>query len=308
MAKHRLIYLAVLLGNCIFYLIYGQWLSWLILIAVAALPWFSLAVSLPAMLLFHIAPEGRKILHMGEDADFFLLGRCRYPAPPFRGWPMLRSCQTGETISYADCRDTITAHCGGFTVTAEKVRIYDYLGLFSMPVWKKEGKTILVYPHPIPLSLPEDLRRQSSLRWKPKNGGFAENHELRLYRPGDPANQVHWKLSVKTGSLILREPVEPTRKDRWLTMNLSGTEEERDRKFGRLLWLGKRLLDQNMPFSLCCLTGNGTMNFSVSEEAQLRSTVEQLLCQPVTTGDLRESLAQSPGQYHIGGAPDEDGA
>ena len=308
MAKHRLIYLAALLGSCIFYLVYGQWLSWLILIAVAVLPWFSLAVSLPAMLLFHIAPEGRKILHMGEDADFLLLGRCRYPAPPFRGWLMLRSCQTGETISYADCRDAITTHCGGFTVTAEKVRIYDYLGLFSMPVWKKEGKTILVYPHPIPLSLPEDLRRQSSLRWKPKNGGFAENHELRLYRPGDPANQVHWKLSVKTGSLILREPVEPTRKDRWLTMNLRGTEEERDRKFGRLLWLGKRLLDQNMPFSLCCLTGNGTMNFCVSEESQLHSAMEQLLCQPVTTGDLRESLAQSPGQYHIGGAPDENGA
>ena len=308
MAKHRLIYLAALLGCCIFYLVYGQWLSWLILIAVAVLPWFSLAVSLPAMLLFHIAPEGRKILHMGEDADFLLLGRCRYPAPPFRGWLMLRSCQTDETISYADCRDAITTHCGGFTVTAEKVRIYDYLGLFSMPVWKKEGKTILVYPHPIPLSLPEDLRRQSSLRWKPKNGGFAENHELRLYRPGDPANQVHWKLSVKTGSLILREPVEPTRKDRWLTMNLRGTEEERDRKFGRLLWLGKRLLDQNMPFSLCCLTGNGTMNFSVAEESQLHSVMEQLLCQPVTTGDLRESLAQSPGQYHIGGAPDENGA
>ena len=268
MVKTRLIYLAALLGSCIFYLVYGQWLSWLILIAVTSLPWFSLAVSLPAMFLFHITPDGQEVLHMGGDAEFLLLGQCRYPLPPFRGWLMLRNLQTGEILSYADSRNAITTHCGGFRMTAEKVRIYDYLGLFSMPVRKKEGKTILVYPHPTPLSLPEDLRRQSSLRWKPKHGGFAENQELRLYRPGDPMNQVHWKLSAKTGSLILRESVEPTRKDRWLTMNLRGSAEELDRKFGRLLWLGKRLLDQNLPFTLHCLTGNGRLTFPVAEEAE----------------------------------------
>ena len=308
MGKRRLLYLAVLAGSCLFYLVYGQWLSWLVLIAVAALPWFSLVVSLPAMLRFHITSEGPETLEMGKKANLLLLGRCRYPMPPFRGWLMLQNTQTGETLSYADRRKEITAHCGGFTVTAEKVRIFDYLGLFSLPVWKRESKTLLVYPQPMPLSLPEDLRRQSSLRWKPKPAGFAENHELRLYRPGDAMNQVHWKLSTKTGNLILREAVEPAQKDRWLTMNLRGTAEERDRKFGRLLWLGKRLLDQNLPFSLCCLTGNGKLTFSIAEQADLQQAVDCLLCQPMTTGDLRESLTQSPGQYHIGGEPDEMGA
>ena len=119
-------------------------------------------------------------------------------------------------------------------------------------------------------------------------------------------NQVHWKLSVKTGDLILREGVAPNKQDAYLTMNLRGTPEERDRKFGRLRWLGTRLLEQKIPFSLCCLTGNGLLTFPVTEEGDLQKAVDHLLCQPVTGEDLRRTLPQTLWQYHIGGMPDEN--
>ena len=72
MAVRRLIYLAAL-GLCfVFYIAYGQWLSWLILVAVLALPWFSLLLSLPAMLRFRASPSGPCTLSLGEEGE---LGR-----------------------------------------------------------------------------------------------------------------------------------------------------------------------------------------------------------------------------------------
>ena len=57
-----------------------------------------------------------------------------------------------------------------------------------------------------------DLDRYIARAWKPKSGGVCRrNHELRLYRPGDSLNQVHWKLTAKTGKWMIRQPMEPQR-------------------------------------------------------------------------------------------------
>lgn len=307
MTGRRILYLATLLGCGIFYIAYGQWLAWFLLVTVVILPWFSLLLSLPAMLSFRIRPAGDEILEMGDDAELWLLGSCRWPMPPFRGHLMLQPHLSGQVSRYQEASESITSHCGGILVTARKVRIFDYLGLFSIPVWKKEETTILVRPHPVPVALPDDLHRHISLRWKPKyGGGFAENHELRLYQPGDSFNQVHWKLTAKTGTLILREPVEPVQGLVLLTMDLDGTADELDRKFGRLLWLGNRLLEQELPFELHALTGEGAMTFSVSDTAGLQKAIDTLLCcGTVREGSLREQRNAAAWHCHIGGAPDE---
>lgn len=307
MAGRRALYLAALFGCGIFYIAYGQWLAWFLLVTVVILPWFSLALSLPAMLSFRVCPAGEEILEMGDDAELWLLGSCVLPMPPFRGRLMLRRHLSGQLLRYQEDAEPITSHCGGITVTAQKVRIYDYLGLFSMPVWKTEEKRLLVRPKPLPVALPEDLHRYISLRWKPKyGGGFAENHELRLYRPGDNLNQVHWKLTAKTGTLIFREAVEPVQGQVLLTMDLTGTAEELDRKFGRLLWLGQTLLAREIPFALRALTGEGPLTFSVTDTAALQKDIDTLLCcSAAREGSLQEQGSLAAWHCHIGGAPDE---
>lgn len=307
MAGRRLLYLAILIGCGIFYIAYGQWLAWFLLVTVVLLPWFSLLLSLPAMLNFQVCPAGEAFLEMGDSAELWLLGSCRWPMPPFRGHLVLHRHFSGQSFRYREDLESITAHCGGITVTAQKVRICDYLGLFSMPVWKKESKTILIRPRPVPAALPENLHRHISLHWKPKHGGgFAENHELRLYHPGDSLNQVHWKLTAKTGTLILREPVEPVQGQVLLTMHLRGTPEELDRKFGRLLWLGQYLLKQEIPFELRVLTGEGVMSFSADDDAALQKAIDALLCcSAARDGSLDEQGGAAAWHCHIGGAPDE---
>ena len=69
MAGRRIIYLASLLGCLVFYYFYREWLSWLFLMTVGALPWFSLLVSLPAIFTArgHLDLPGD--LQIGEDCQ-----------------------------------------------------------------------------------------------------------------------------------------------------------------------------------------------------------------------------------------------
>lgn len=144
-----------------------------------------------------------------------------------------------------------------------------------------------------------------SQSWKPKpGGGFAENHEMRQYRPGDSMNQVHWKLTAKTGKLMVREAMEPVRHRLLLTMEVQGSGLELDIKTGKLLWLGQYLLDRGLPFDIRALTGDGVADYSVQTRRELEKAVEHLLCQrPAPKGETYS--AGERWSFHIGGGTDE---
>ena len=306
MAGRRFLYLILLGFSFVFYIAYGQWLSWVVLITVAMVPWLSLALSLPAIFRFRVAPAGMQWVQQGEECTLWLMGSCAFPMPPFHGQLRLRRLMTGESWRYREPKGLSTDHCGGIQVTAEKVRICDYLGLFAFPVGRREAMNVLIRPTPLEVKAPEDLQRCIARAWKPKfGGGYAENHELRLYRPGDSLNQVHWKLSAKTGKLILREPMEPRLGLVLLTLNLQGSPAETDRILGRLLWLGNYILEQGLAYEIRALTGEGILTFSVRDGEDLRRAVDTLLCTPLAReGDLREQTFAAAWQYHIGGEED----
>lgn len=303
MAGKRLLYLTVLGGCFVFYIAYGQWLAWILLLTVLGLPWFSLLLSFPAIFRFRAAPSGPDSVHMGETAELWLMGSSRFPVPPFRGKLKLKNCITGKQWFYQESGDFPTDHCGGFAVTAESVRVCDYLGLFSFPVRRADPKFILIPPAPVTMG--QEYQCIAGC-FRPGSGGYTEDHELRFYRPGDRLNRIHWKLSARTGSLILREPVQPQPGLVVVTLNHRGTGVETDRKLGRLLWLGRYLLDQGIRFEIRVLTGDGVLAFSVSCEQDLQKTVDTLLCsRAAEAGDLRDREFRASWHWHIGGEPDE---
>ena len=291
----------------VFYIFYQEWVAWLVLLAVIGLPWLSLAVSLPAMLTYRLEPEAPARLKAGQSGRIRIHGKCAMPHPPVKTKIRLTRPITGESWTVAVGEKLPTEHCG--TLIAEPVRpgVFDYLGLFRMKPRKVGTTTTLVLPEPVKLEVPPDLSRYLARSWRPKpGGGFSENHELRLYRPGDSLNQVHWKLSAKTGKLILREPMEPERGLMLLTMDIRGSAQELDRKFGRLLWLGNYLLEQNVRFEVRAMTGKGLESRPVANEAELNKAVEQLLgSERAESGSVREHSFVASWQYHIGGGPDE---
>lgn len=304
MPGRRLIYLTVLVGCVGFYIAYQEWLAWFILVLVLALPWFSFLLSLPAMLRFRAEPVGPAAVRQGLRTEVRLLGWCALPVPPFQGKLRLLRLTTGEQWRRKTHLPLPTEHCGGLRATPEKTRVYDYLGLIGLPVKKTLTKTLIVRPVPVKIPDLPDIQRYLARAWRPKlGGGFAENHELRLYRPGDSLNQVHWKLTAKTGKLILREPMEPDRGLVLVTMNLRGIPEELDRKFGRLLWLGNYLLEKGLHFETRVMTGGGILTFRITGESGLTEMLDTLLCaDPAPEGDLRLMDYRASWRYHVSGA------
>lgn len=302
MAERRILYLAVLALCLVFYWAYQEWLSWLLLMGVVWLPWLSLILSLPSMVTCSAKVCGPAAIVVGQELRISYAGASRLPLASLKGHMVASSRLTGYRRRLKSAQTLEDVHCGAYEIAFQKLWVYDYLGLFRLRVRKVEGMTVLVRPKQIPAETPPDTNRYLVNAWRPKSGGgFAENHELRLYRPGDSLRQIHWKLSAKTGKLIFREPMEALRGVALLTMELRGTPAELDKKLGRLLWMSNYLLGKEIPHRIQCLTGNGVESFCVSTPSELQDAIDALLAAAPAGADAETEYVAASWQYHIGG-------
>lgn len=302
MAVRRSIYLLSVAGGLVFYWAYREWLSWLILVLLLALPWFSLLVSLPAMLTSRGSIRAPRAVKVGTDAEVRWNGHSRFPLPPLEGKLLVRSSITGRTMKLRSGDLLPTSHCHQLEISLHRPKCCDYLGLIGLPIRKKSTAAVLVRPRPVALENPPDMSRYQVSAWRPKpGGGFSENHELRLYRPGDNLRQVHWKLSAKTGKLIVREPMEAILNRTVLTMELRGEPELLDRKLGQLLWMSRYLLQCELPHCIHVLTGTGMVSWQVLREGDENRALDELLQLPAAAPEAMPQYMRANWRYHIGG-------
>lgn len=297
----RFLYLAALMGCGLWYLTFGQWLAWMLLLGLLALPVLSLALSIPAILDFRLAPVGPGEMTVGEKGELLLMGSCGKPMPPFRGKIRVRNLRTGEKLPCRQDQSFAPAHCGGFELTVEKGRVMDYLGIFSFPVRKKQSTRLLVRPLPVPEESLPQLFSHPPVCWKASQNRLGENYELRPYRPGDSLNSVHWKLSAKTGSLTVREAMEPLRQTACVTLSLAGTPEQLDDRLGKLLWIGNTLLEAEMDVVVLAAAAGGTARFAVTDGPSLMDAVDALLCLPAPTEPGLPEPVGNAWHYAMGG-------
>lgn len=261
-----------------FFWAYREWLSGLLLAFLLGLPWLSLLLSIPAVLLSRVELRCPDRLSLGQEAQARLSVFCPLPAPELIGRLRLRTVYTGKTRKLSDGGVLPTDHCGVLELPGQRLWAVDYLGLFRLPLKKLPPRRIPVGPIPVAPEKEPDLSRFLCGAMRPKSGGgYSENHELRLYRPGDSLRQIHWKLSAKTGKLILREPMEITSGGALVTLELTGTPEVLDNKLGRLLWISSYLLEHGVPHKICCLTGSGMLCLAVTDARQLSEAMDALL-------------------------------
>jgi uncharacterized protein (DUF58 family) len=306
MVKRWAYYLAVLAGCLIFYFAYRQWMAWIVLIGVALLPLLSLALSLPAMLWARWRLDMPEAVTQGAELPLNLWLDCPLPPPRWQIPVLAKHSLTRKEWLLQPGLDCPTEHCGALDCSFRRGWVYDYMGLFRMPKKAPAAFRLWIRPKAVrPLQMP-DPEKDLAVFWKPKpGGGFSENHELRLYRPGDSLRQIHWKLSGKTGQLIFREAMEISNRRLVLWLLHGGSPEELDRKLGRLLWVCNRLLEQKETVQVRCLTKTGTRIFQVDNERALDEMMKSLLCSPVTEGDSVPELGLGYLHCHIGGEPDE---
>lgn len=297
----RLCYAAALIGCLAFYAAYQEWFSTLLLWTVVLLPLVSLCAGLPSICRFELQLTCQSYVDIGDTLEVSVSADT---ALPYRVKLRLRRPITGEEWRFGDRASLVMDHCGAIAVSVRRAVVYDPLGLIGIPVRLSDTLFAVVMPTPLETALPAELDNIVAVSWRPKaGGGYSEYHEMRDYRPGDSLKHIHWKLTAKRGEPILREPMQPEL--RWLlTMDVSGTPDELDRKFGRLLFLGRELLRRSLPFDIAAMTEKGLLRSSVAAADDLDGAIEELLCvSPTASMTVRDHRFSAFRQHEIGGDP-----
>ena len=261
MWKQRLIYFSVLTGAAFFLILYPLWFSWYLMVALLLAALFDVVLSLPGMLSGSISFAAPEVIEQGEDAALVLKMAERkhfilsyFPAlcVKLRVISICEGCINKRhyvIASRSERRYEVkvdTSHGGVTVYKTKRVWIVSLLGLFCIPVNCVERAVVLVLSPPAKPPFTLALPQGTILRPK-SGGGFSDEHDLRLFRHGDNLRNVHWKVSAKLGSLIVREPLTPLTQSRLILVSKWNTGEQRDVVLGRLRWISEYLCYWKLP-------------------------------------------------------------
>lgn len=149
-----------------------------------------------------------------------------------------------------------SAYCGSLLICFQFNTIEDRFGLFRFPLPKpvKIEKRVIVRPELQPVSLPGREGNESGVDGYGVITGHGTDPSawsgIREYVPGDPVRQIHWKLSVKTDRMLIRELEGETSEGLllWLETSLTKTDPAAmDHAAEGLLSLSHSLCLENVP-------------------------------------------------------------
>ena len=256
MWSRRIIYSFALAGVAVFAVLYPFWFSWYLFVLMITLAGFDFLFSLPGMLKRKIVFSAPKVLKHNEDGTIVIttITEKRYPARCIKallkvsgdGFKIRRrfilSPEHGSRFEVA----VDTSRSGVTIFNTGHIWTVSIIGLFCLPVKVNCKAAVLILPEPVKPPHTVALPRGVILRPKP-GGGFSEDYDLRSYRKGDPIRSVHWKVSAKFDSLIIREALVPPAHSRLIHVEFWNGAKERDLILGRLLWVSAFLLKWDLP-------------------------------------------------------------
>ncbi|MBQ8400491.1 MAG: hypothetical protein IJX14_01040, partial [Clostridia bacterium] len=123
MAGRRIGYTLALAGCLVFYIAYQMWFSWILLLTMLLLPWFSLLLSIRAMLGVKMKLNAPERIRHGAKADVRLEVHSPGVRPPLRGRIRVTRPNTGESWVLRSGDSLPTAHCGGLAIRTERAKI-----------------------------------------------------------------------------------------------------------------------------------------------------------------------------------------
>lgn len=153
-------------------------------------------------------------------------------------------------------------NCGELTVRCLRAGIRDHLDLFNRKIENFPTVKTVIYPQNVHI----DVLLNANTAGSPRDGGPTQNRrgndpsevfDLREYVPGDDIRAIHWKLSVKTDSLVLRQPGAPTYYDLLLLPDIGlmqgGEASDRTERSAAIAYGAGALRDLVRQGIRCCL-------------------------------------------------------
>ena len=259
MVKRRIIYIFSLACAASFYVLYPYWFSgYLFAVMVLVVP-FDFIISLPGMISRRVALAAPGMLEQGAEGKLVITTHQSkpYPAMCIKFWLREKNDDntTGRNVVCDAERGSVrelmidTSRSGVTIFELKRISTVSLIGLFSIPVTINRRVSVLILPAPVRPPHVAALPRGVIFRPKP-GGGFSEDYDLRPYRQGDQIRSIHWKISAKLDSLIVREPLVPPPHSRLVHAADWSGSGGRDLILGRLRWISDYLLKWEMPYYL----------------------------------------------------------
>ena len=263
---------------------FGPYLFW----TVVSAPIVFFLLSLPSMLSLRLTISAPARVYSRSESDYLLQFSNPRKAPVQR--IVIRfeidNIFNGEhyTRKYtyrqiADDRFLIplpTDYCGELRCRVVSVTCFDLLDLFCIKKACDSFFSCVVMPLPAECSNP--LQIESHLKspavFIPKyGGGYSEEHDLREYHSGDPINSIHWKLSSKTDTTIVREPLIPENDTVYIVLSRVG---EQDIGLNVLFWLSGQLLELGVSHVIV-----SSVFHSVEDDSDRKDALAEILSIPM---------------------------
>ena len=158
---------------------------------------------------------------------------------------------------------------GEVQITAERRGVVDHVtfelaagGPLGLVWWRARGRVTLANPievGPVPLeptALP--VAAAGGAGGDPRAGaGLDVVRSVREYVPGDPARLVHWPLSARHGSLVVKELDDPASRRFVILVDLRGDGDGAERAAERAAGLAGRALREGLVVSMATAERSG---------------------------------------------------
>lgn len=202
--------------------------------------------------------------------------------------------------------------CGELHISCEKAWILDLLNLYKIPVTGFREKIVTIYPHRANIradvsGLTIGAPKADSTMQNRKGNDPSEIFDVREYVPGDDVRYIHWKLSSKTESLILKQTSDPSNYNIVILPDFGQKRngealktEEINRILSIGMSIGEQLVQQEVEFHMAIPTEQGLQLFEIRSISMFRAFLPQwfgMKVQEETGGGLQYFLVEHMDQY-----------
>jgi hypothetical protein len=224
MLKYRIQYLILFISILGLYIFTNQYFIFILLLFFSTFPVFSFILLILSCKRITVDFEIPHEIKKSEAAliNFTLTNSSFFPVS---GAVLYLTCRNNLTGKEKDIKTFCTIgnknsnrtsftvsdmNAGRISVTLNKMKVCDFLGLFSLSKNINNEKSGLIYPEIYEVII--DMQHQTEINGDGEHYSQTKKGQdvndifaLREYIPGDETRKIHWKLSAKQSKLVVRD-------------------------------------------------------------------------------------------------------
>ena len=287
MVRSWAVYLLSLLSAFVFFLCYKMWVSWICLIVILLIPVLSLVMSLIASrtMTFKVQCPGNVLIGTptnilvttGGIASYFSFSKLKMTVTDrMAGTTKKRTFVINDKGTSKIPVDT--SHCGAYSYDLTWLTTYDLFGLFFTKTNVNKFNELLVKPAPsMPDIMPDMYGFKAKNLRKSKQPG-AEIYDIKEYQIGDSIRSIHWKMSAKKDTLLVKEPLEEYGGHSRVILRLTGDRDKFDLHLGQIVFTSRFYIEHETSHKIRIIPPDkGEVAFEIESETDLERAISKIL-------------------------------